>query len=78
MAVFSKELCTQKLQTWLAAEDAIATGQRYEIDGRSLTRADLYDVREQIKFWANQLAICENEENHGGRNRVYRFVLRDL
>ena len=78
MAVFSKKLCDRKLKTWLAAEDAIATGQRYQIDDRSLTRADLYDVRKEIEFWANQLAICESEEQHGGRNRVYRAVIRDV
>ncbi len=78
MAIFSKELCERKLRTWMAAEDAIATGQRYQIDDRSLTRADLYDVRKEIEFWANQLAICENEEKSGGRNRVFRVVPRDL
>ncbi|NCE63033.1 hypothetical protein D1159_00200 [Pseudoflavonifractor sp. 524-17] len=78
MAIFSKELCTQKLRTWLAAEDAIATGQRYQIDDRSLTRADLYDVRKEIEFWAARLAECENEEQHGGRIRAFRFVPRDL
>lgn len=78
MAVFSKELCERKLRIWLAAEDAIATGQRYQIEDRSLTRADLYDVRKEIEFWANQLAICENEEKSGGSNRIYRFVPRDV
>lgn len=78
MAVFSKELCEQKLRTWLAAEEAIATGQRYQIDDRSLTRADLYDVRKEIEFWANHLAIAQNEEKGGGRNRAFRFVPRDL
>ena len=31
MAVFSKELCSKKLNTWLAAEEAVATGQSYQI-----------------------------------------------
>lgn len=78
MALFSKKLCEQKLKTWLEAEDAIATGQRYQIDDRSLTRADLYDVRKEIEFWAARLAECENEERYGGRIRAFRFVPRDL
>ena len=78
MAIFSKKLCEEKIKTWLKAEDAIATGQRYQIDDRSLTRADLYDVRKEIEFWANQLALAENEEKQGGRNRMFRFVPRDL
>ena len=31
MAVFSKELCQKKLNTWMKAEEAIATGQSYQI-----------------------------------------------
>ena len=41
MAVFSKELCSKKLNTWLAAEEAVATGQSYQSGTRMLTRADL-------------------------------------
>ena len=78
MAIFSKKLCEQKLRTWLEAEDAIATGQRYQIEDRSLTRADLHEVRKEIEFWTGQLAADENEEKYGGRNRMFRFVPRDL
>lgn len=78
MAVFSKELCKQRLKIWLAAEEAIATGQRYQIEGRSLTRADLYDVRKELEYWAGKLAEAENEEQYGGRNRVFHFVPRDV
>lgn len=45
MAVFSKELCSKKLNTWLAAEEAVATGQSYQIGTRMLTRADLKQIR---------------------------------
>ena len=41
MAIFSKEMCRQKLNTWLAAEESVATGQSYQIGTRMLTRADL-------------------------------------
>lgn len=78
MAIFSKKLCEQKVKTWLAAEEAIATGQSYQIDDRRLTRADLKAVREELEYWAARLAECENEQGQGGRNRVYRFVPRDL
>lgn len=78
MAVFSKELCKQKLETWLAAEEAVATGQSYQIGNRMLTRADLKQVREQMEYWAGKLAQAEAEEKSGGRNRAYRAVIRDL
>ena len=73
MAVFSKELCRQRLKIWLAAEEAIATGQRYQIEGRSLTRADLYDVRKELEYWAGKLAEAESEEKNGA---VYYTNLR--
>ncbi|MCM1295485.1 MAG: DUF6148 family protein [Muribaculaceae bacterium] len=78
MAVFSKKLCQEKLNTWLEAEEAIATGQRYQIGTRMLTRADLKQVREEMEYWAARLAEAEAEEKQGGRNRVFRFVPRDL
>lgn len=78
MAIFSKELCQQKLNTWLAAEEAVATGQSYQIGSRMLTRADLKQVREQMEYWAGKLAEAEAEEKHNGRNRAYRGVIRDL
>ena len=51
MAVFSKELCSKKLNTWLAAEEAVATGQSYQIGTRMLTRADLKQIRAQMEYW---------------------------
>ena len=78
MAIYSKEFCRRKLNTWLAAEEAIATGQRYQIDDRSLTRADLYDVRKELEYWAGKLAEAESEEQNGGSIRAYHFVPRDV
>lgn len=78
MAIYSKEFCKRKLELWLEAEEAIATGQSYQIDDRRLTRADLYDVRKEIEFWEGKLAVAEAEEASGGRNRMFRFVPRDV
>ena len=62
MAVFSKELCSKKLNTWLAAEEAVATGQSYQIGTRMLTRADLKQIRAQMEYWAAKLAEAEAAE----------------
>ncbi len=78
MAVFTKEMCQQKLNTWLAAEEAVATGQSYQIGTRMLTRADLKQIREEMEYWAAKLAEAEAEESRGGRNRMYHFVPRDV
>jgi hypothetical protein len=78
MAVFSKELCQKKLNTWLEAEEKIATGQSYQMGTRMLTRADLESVREEMEYWAGKLAEVENETKTGGRNRIMHFVERDV
>ena len=65
MAVFSKELCSEKLNTWLAAEEAVATGQSYQIGTRMLTRADLKQIRAQMEYWAAKLAEAEAAETTG-------------
>lgn len=78
MAVFSEELCRQKLNTWLAAEESIATGQSYQIGTRTLTRANLKEVREEMEYWGKKLAEAKAEESAGGRNRLHRFTIRDV
>lgn len=78
MAIFSKELCQKKLNIWLAAEEAVATGQSYQIGTRMLTRADLKQIREEMEYWGKKLAEAEVESKTGGRNAMYRFVPRDV
>lgn len=75
MAVFAKELCEKRLQLWLDAEEAIATGQSYRIGNRELERADLNEVRNQIEYWSKKLNEALNSGK--GRNRIYRAVMKD-
>ena len=63
------------LQMWLDAERAVATGQSYKIGTRSLTRANLADIRESIQVWRRE--IDRLEAKHTGA-RVFRAVPRDL
>ncbi len=78
MAIFSKKLCQERLNMWLDAETKVATGQKYQIGTRMLTRADLKEIRSQMEYWAGKLAEAEAEEKAGGRNRLYRFTPRDV
>ena len=77
MAGITKEQAEAKLQTWMEAEEKIASGQGYSIGDRRLTRADLYTVRGDIEYWDNKVKELEVAELRG-RNRMYRFVLRDI
>jgi hypothetical protein len=40
-----------KLAEWLAADTAVAAGQSYTIGGRSLSRANAREIRENITYW---------------------------
>lgn len=45
----------EQLAAWLAASKKVAGGQSYSIAGRSLSRADLQEINESIKFWQTQV-----------------------
>lgn len=72
------EIARHHLNAWLEAELELTTHQSYKIGSRSLTKADLGEIRKQIEFWQNRVAQLENAEKRGGRNRVVRVVPRDL
>ncbi|MBF0308119.1 MAG: hypothetical protein HQL56_01135 [Magnetococcales bacterium] len=44
------------LDEWLAADLAVAKNQAYQIAGRTITRADAKEIRENIDYWQNQLS----------------------
>jgi len=44
-----------QLALWLAADTAVATSQSYNMGGRSLTRANANEIRENIVFWDKQV-----------------------
>lgn len=78
MAAITLETAKKHLEAWLEAELQVTTNQSYTIGTRSLTRANLSEIRKQIEFWGNKVAELENQKNHRGRNRVFRVVPRDL
>jgi hypothetical protein len=44
-----------KLDAWMAADDAVASGQSYSVGGRSLTRANAAEIRNNIEFWERKV-----------------------
>ncbi|NFO15186.1 hypothetical protein FDB34_13460 [Clostridium botulinum] len=75
---FSLETAQEHLQSWLKAELAVVNGQSYTIGTKTLNRANLSQIKEQIKFWKNELELAKKIQARKGRNRVYRIVPRDL
>lgn len=53
--VSSQAHAQARLQQWLDAEEAVSKGQAYSIGDRSLTRANLADIRASIQFWQGQV-----------------------
>lgn len=72
------EVAQKHLEAFLNAELEISINQHYAIAGKTYTRADLAQVREEIKYWRNIVAELNNAKKHKGRNRAYRIVPRDL
>lgn len=61
--------------SWLAAEKAVTTGQSYSIAGRSLTRASMSEIRQQLAYWNKQLDAAECAlTGRPGKRRQRRIV----
>lgn len=78
MAGITLETAKKHLEAWLEAEMTVTTGQSYTIGSRTLTRANLTEIRNAIDYWNGKVNQMENVERTGGRNRVRRVVPRDL
>jgi hypothetical protein len=78
MAGITLDTAQKHLDTWLEAEESVATSQSYQIGSRVLTRANLREIRNEITFWEDKVTQLENSRSHKGRNRVVRAVPRDL
>lgn len=78
MAAITLETAKRHLDMWLEAETQVAINQSYTIGGKTFTRANLSEIRNQIKYWSDKVAELQNIAKNKGRNRVYRIVPRDL
>lgn len=76
MASWTLEKARQMLDMWVEAEMAVATSQSYTIGSRSLTRANLAEIRKAIEYWRNEVAALESKNSNG--RRVVRVIPRDL
>lgn len=78
MAAITLSTAKRHLDAWLEAELACTSSQSYTIGSRTLTRADLEEIGERIKYWNGMVTKLENLEKNGGRNGIKRVVPRDL
>ncbi len=73
MSIYTREELETMAQEWKAALSQLGSGavKSYTIDGRSLTRYDLPDIRNMLQWIADQLA-----ELNGSRRMVVRPMIR--
>lgn len=76
MPAWTLQDAQRHLDLWLEADAAVATGQSYKIGTRSLTRADVSEIAERIRFWRKE--VNRLESGRKGGVRVLRAVPRDL
>jgi len=74
MATFSKETCQRMLDEYLAAETAALSSQSYSIGGRTLTRANLSEIRKGVEVWNDRLSAAQRAEAIGGRVFCRRVI----
>ncbi|MDY5480879.1 MAG: DUF6148 family protein [Veillonella caviae] len=71
-------LKNRRLKLYVAAEEAILSGQSYTIGNRTLTRANLAEVTDMIeKLLADGATLDEYDTGTKGNHRSKRVVLRD-
>lgn len=62
-----------KLDIWLAAEEACAAGQRYEIEvegnRRMLQRSDLAEIAKRIEYWNSKVTALSRRASGASRSR---------
>lgn len=63
------------LAIWKEALRACATGKEYRVGNRSLTRADLKDCRDMVRYYKGEVSRLSAGRRRGAR--VLRVVPRD-
>lgn len=77
MTAITLSTARRHLDAWLEAELACTTNQSYTIGSRTLTRADLSEIRQTIRYWQGMMTKLENQKKRGGRNGAYQIIPRD-
>lgn len=72
MAGITLQQAETQLAAYLAAETAVLSSQSYTVGGRSLTRADLAEIRAGIDTWNARVVQLSNATT--GRSRARTVV----
>lgn len=67
MAGITLDQAQTQLDTWLSASIALAAGKRVTVADRTLERADLGLVQQQIEFWEGKVQRLSARASGGSR-----------
>lgn len=73
--MFSIEQAKEMHQLWFDAYKDASSGKAYTIEGRSLTRQDLPQIKKELQYWSDIIADLTGQR---AKSRVGRIVLVDL
>lgn len=59
-----------QLDAYLAAETAVLSGQKYEIAGRMMQRAQLSEIQQGITLWNSRVVMLTNQQRGRSRSRT--------
>lgn len=54
------QIAKDALTSWIKADLSVAKGQSYSMNGRTLTLANIREIREQIHYWERRVAGFSN------------------
>lgn len=70
MAGITLSQAETQLAAYIAAEIKVLSGQSYEFQGRSLTRADLSEIRAGVTAWDRRVKELSAKASGKGRART--------
>ncbi len=50
------QIAKDALTAWIKADLSVANGQSYSMNGRTLTLANIREIREQVHYWERRVA----------------------
>lgn len=68
----------ERLNTYYEAELAVLSGQSYSIGSRTLTRANLKDIKDTIQYLEKLVDELESAAAGKGRRKVFGIIPRDF
>lgn len=62
MTAVTLEKAKEMLDSWLEAEKAVMSGQSYTIGSRSITKANLLEIRKSVQYWSKIINMKERKK----------------